>query len=122
MRNLLLSIILIFITSTANAGLTVWGMKAESWQESSQMEKFLYVQGLFDSLAFSDYKLNGSNISLELSIVQYVKAIDTLSADYKNSLIPTVFLLRVITLEVKGNSKGIVDAELEKYRKYFSKK
>lgn len=122
MRNLLVTILLILFASAANAGLSVWGMRSESWQENSAIEKYLYVQGLFDALAFSNYKLNGASVSVNLSIEQYIKAIDTLSADYKNSLIPTVFLLRVITLEVEGNKKDVVDAELEKYRKYFLRK
>ena len=68
MKHLLIVIIFIFFTSTVNAGLSVWGMKSEFWQESSEMEKYLYVQGIFDSLAFSDYKMNGQDISLDLSI------------------------------------------------------
>ena len=122
MKYFLIIVFCIFSNFATAEKLAVWGMRSEFWQESSEMERYIYVQGLFDSIAFSKYKMNGQKISLDLSIDQYVKAIDTLTADYKNSLIPVVFYLRIITLEVEGNNKETVEAELVKYRAYFSKK
>jgi len=122
MRKILSVFILIMAFSLhAQAEITFYGMKAESWNKFNKDNKLLYVQGLFDGLAVSGCKFHEVEISTDLSIYQYVNAIDKFYSDYRNSLIPALFVLKVITLEVNGASKDVIEVEVINYRKQFSK-
>ncbi|GMQ79290.1 MAG: hypothetical protein BMS9Abin02_1865 [Anaerolineae bacterium] len=121
MRKILSTLILIMAFSLpAQAGVTFFGMKAETWNKLDKADKFLYVQGLFDGLVFSKFKIHGVRISTEISIDQYIHAIDDIYSDYRNSLIPAPFVLKIVTLEVDGLQKDKMESEILNYRKRFS--
>ena len=122
MKKILLLLLLSLTPISAICGVTLWGMSAELWQKNNQYDKFVYVQGIFDGMVFSEFTVHGTKLSTKITVPQYVTAIDTLYSDYKNSLIPVPFLMRVITLELEGSDKSAVKKALEEYRKNFSKK
>ncbi len=105
----------------AQAGVTLFGLKAELWNKFDESLKMMYMQGLFDGLTFSEFKIHGVKISTDLSIPQYIHAIDEIYSDYRNSLIPVPFVLKIVTLEVNGVSKDVIEVEIINYRKQFSK-
>ena len=115
-------LIILLLSSPAFSGVTLWGMRAETWQKNNVFENFLYVQGIFDGLAFSDFLVHGTKLSTDISIVQYTEAIDKIYADYKNALVPVPYLLRVITLELEGADQSAVEQTLQVYRKTFATK
>ena len=121
MRKLLSAFVLIMAFSLhAQAGLTLFGIRAELWNKFNEGYKFMYVQGLFDGLTFSEFKIHGVDISTDLSISQYSHAIDEFYSDYRNSLIPVPFVLKIVTLEVNGVPKDVIEVEIINYRKQFS--
>ena len=122
MKKLLLVIFLISVNTQALAGVSLWGMKADIWSKNSKFENFVSVQGLFDAFVFSEYTVNGTKLNLDISVEQYRDAIDKLYSDYKNSLIPVPFLLRIVTLEINGEGKETIESELQIYRKMFADK
>ena len=113
-------IFVLLISSSAQAGITLFGMKGELWGKFNKDDKIMYVQGLVDGLAFSGFKIHGIEISTEISIDQYISAINEIYSDYKNSLIPAPFLFRIVTLELNGLQKEKIEEELIIYRKQFS--
>jgi hypothetical protein len=122
MKKLLLLVLICLSPLPAICDVTLWGMRAELWQKNNHYDKVVYVQGVFDGMVFSEYTVHGTKLSTKITVPQYVSAIDTLYSDYKNSLVPVPFLMRIITLEVEGADKSAVDEVLEDYRKQFSKK
>ena len=118
---LILTFLTILVPMSAICANSVWGMRSELWQKNNEFEKFVYVQGVFDGMVFSNFTVHETKLSMGISVSQYVKAINNLYSDYKNSLIPIPFLLRIITLELKGTGKAVVEKELEAYRMQFSK-
>jgi len=117
-----ISFILIMAFSLhAQAGVGFFGMKAEVWNKCNEGDKIMYIQGLFDGLIFSELKIHGVKISTDLSIAQYIHAIDKIYSDYRNSLIPVPFVLKIVTLEVNGASKDVIEVEIINLRKQFSK-
>jgi hypothetical protein len=123
MTKKILTICLLFLMPLpAISQVSVWGMKAEIWGELDQHNKVIYVQGVFDGLPFSNFKIHETKISMDISIRQYVTALDEMYSDYKNSLIPVPFLLRIITLELSGVGKDVIEEELFGYRRQFSGK
>lgn len=115
-------IFLLVLSTPASAGFTVWGIKGEIWEKIDQDTKYFYLQGLLDGLVFNDLTVHETKISTEISVDQYVKTIDDLYGDYKNSLIPVAFLLRIVSMELDGTDKTLVELELQSYRKKFSGK
>ena len=105
----------------AQAGVYLFGMRAESWNRLNEDGKLLYLQGVFDGLTFSDFKIHGVDISTDLSIKQYIHAIDEFYSDYRNSLFPVPFILKIVTLEVNGAPKNRIEAEVTSGRRMFSR-
>lgn len=123
MKKLIIITLLIFlIPLPAISGVHLWGMRGELWNKNSELNKINYVQGIFDGMVFSEFTVKDTKLSTDITVFQYKNAINTLYSDYKNSLIPVPFLLVIITLEIEGNDKIMVEKLLEEYRKYFSKK
>ena len=121
MRKILFTLILLMTFSfSAQAGVGFFGLKAEIWNQLDETHKGMYVQGLFDGLLFADFKIHQVKVSTELSIAQYIHAIDKIYSDYRNSLIPVPFVLKIVTLEVNGLQKDKIEAEIVHYRKQFS--
>jgi len=97
--------------------ITFWGTKSETWKLLDSNAKTFYIQGAFDSLIFSDLKIHDTHLSVKLSHKEYINGLDTLYSDYRNSQIPVLFLLRIVTLEASGMDKDTVEKELVQYRK-----
>lgn len=121
-KSLLIVLLIIGFSSNAFSNVKFWPMSAELWNASDETNKYVYVQGLFDGVIFADIKVHGTELSTRISVDQYIVAIDKLYSDYKNSLIPVPFLMRVVTLELEGNSKESIESVLTEYRARFSKK
>ncbi len=122
MKKMITAIIFILMTTTANAGASLWGIRGELWQKNSEFEKFLYVQGVLDGLVFSDFTINDTKLTTNIDALQYVKAINKLYEDYRNTLIPVPFLMRIVTLQINGDDDSAIEDELKTYRAKFSKK
>jgi hypothetical protein len=121
MKRIFIFILIMFFSLHAQAGVGFFGMEAESWNKFSDGDKYMYVQGLFDGLVFSELNIQGVSISTDLSVPQYVRAIDKFYSDYRNYLIPAPFVLKIITMELNGEPKEVIEAELSEQRKLSSK-
>ena len=122
MRKNTVAVLFFLMTTTANAGASLWGIRGELWQKNNEFQKFMYVQGVLDGLVFSEFTIHETKVTTSIDSLQYVKAIDTLYGDYRNQLIPVPFLMRIITLELNGEEKNIIEKELTSYRAYFATK
>ncbi len=120
MRKITVAILFLLMTTTANAGAGLWGLRGELWQQSNESQKFMYVQGMLDGLIFSEFTIHGTKVTTSIDSLQYTKAIDALYADYRNQLIPVPFLMRIITLELSGEKSSTIDEELTSYRAKFA--
>ncbi len=94
-------------------------MRGEGWRKVGNLAKTLYVQGVLDGLIFADSKVQGVEISYKTSLEHLVNALDQFYADYKNEMIPVPFALKVISLELSGAPKSVVNEELERLRQLF---
>ena len=121
MKKLSVLLLLIILSVQVQAEIKVFGMKAYPWNKFSKNDKIMYVQGIFDGLIFSRVTINETKISTDLSIEQYIFAIDKFYLDYKNALIPVPFILRIITLEINGYSENEIKNATIEYRKQWSK-
>jgi len=104
----------------AQAGVTFFGVTAEFWNKIDEVDKFLYVQGIFDGLIFSRLDINGVSISTDLSLEQYIHAIDEMYSDYRNALIPVPIIIKVISMELNGTPKDVIESELSDQRRGIS--
>jgi len=122
MRKIISTLILIMTLSlSAQAEISgFWGLKAEVWEALKEHHKYWYVLGVFDGLVFAKLEMHGVEISTDLSVEQYVDAIDEFYSDYRNALIPAAFVLKIVTLEINGSEKDKVEAEIIKLRKVIS--
>ncbi len=122
MKIKLSSIIFIILFSLpAQAEMGFFGVKGEVWNDFKQVNKYMYISGLFDGLIFSNFMVHEVKLTTKISTEQYIKAVDTIYSDYRNSLIPVPFVLKIVTLEINGANKDTIDAELLSYRKEYSK-
>jgi hypothetical protein len=77
MRKILSALILIMAFSLhAQAGVNLLHMNGELWKKVSKLTRGAYLQGVFDGLAFPEFKIHDVRVSTDLSIDQYVDAID----------------------------------------------
>ena len=102
----------------AGAEVKFFGMQAKMWYEIEEVHKLMYLQGLFDGLVFSGFKIHGVKISTNYPIARYIHAIDEIYSDSKNAIIPVPFVLEVVTLKFNGASEHKVEYELIIYRKH----
>ncbi len=123
---ILLAVTLIMFSSQmARTEIPVWGTRGEVWKKLQGFEKWLYIQGLLDGLVFSGNKIHGveiqpkSNQDPQESLNHIKMAIDQFYDDYRNVQIPVPFALKVISMEMKGESRKSIEDELTKLRKTF---
>lgn len=122
MNKIFLVVFLLFLNAQASAGVSLWGMKADQWSINNKLEKYMYIQGLFDAFVFSEYTVHGTKLNLDISVKQYSNAIDKLYSNYRNSHIPIPFLLRIVTLVAIGEENETIQMELQSYRDMFTDK
>lgn len=104
---------------TAEAEITVWGLRGGLWGKLHSSIKTMYLQGLLDGLAFANSEVQGEKISKATSHEHLVKALDQFYTDYRNELIPVPFALKVISMELAGRENLEIDKELESLRRQF---
>jgi hypothetical protein len=102
---------------TAEAEITVWGLRGGLWGKLDSSIKYMYLQGLIDGLAFANDEVQGEKISKRTSHEHLIKALDQFYTDYRNELIPVPFALKVISMELAGREKLEIDIELELLRR-----
>lgn len=121
-----LLLLIVILSFSAQAKINFWGCNAEIWNKfeepGGKIIKTAYIQGVFDGLELNSEKgiHSNYNISTDISVEQYVLALDVLCADYKNSLIPVVFLLKIVTMEIEGAEKDTVEDKIIELRKIMS--
>ena len=99
--------------------MNLFGMTSENWNKIDKISKLTYMLGLFDGLTFSDWKVHNTKLNVKVDITLYIDGVNKLYEDYRNSNIPVPFLLRVISLEISGESKESIDEVLRNYRNQF---
>jgi|GEM_PF-6582896 len=103
-----------------------FGLDGRSWlglndlPDEGKLEKLLLVRGIYDGLMF------GQSVILDFyytktSYEHLMRALDQFYGDYRNEKILVVYALRVISMELKGASKGEVELELSKLRRMASR-
>lgn len=100
------------------AKVKVWWVKADAWQIFSKMEKSTYITGVLDALIFAQNDFSNA-VSYATSQENYINALDDFYKDYRNSLIPAVCAIRIVSLEMKGESKEVIEEELRSLRSQF---
>jgi hypothetical protein len=94
----------------------IWNMLKEP---DSVLQKMAIVRGIYDGLMFGhspDINLYYTKTSLD----HLVKALDQFYQDYRNEKVLIVWALRVVSMELRGESKDAVDSELRRVRKLAS--
>lgn len=104
---------------TAEAEITVLGLRGGLWGKLHSFEKTMYLQGVLDGLVFANSEVQGEKISKTTSYEHLLKALDQFYTDYRNELIPVPFALKVISMELAGREKVEIDKELESLRRQF---
>jgi hypothetical protein len=94
----------------------IWNMLKEP---DDVLQKMAIVRGIYDGLMFGhspDINLYYTKTSLD----HLVKALDQFYQDYRNEKVLIVWALRVVSMELRGESKDAVDSELRRVRKLAS--
>ena len=112
-------VLLVFVFTTSIAEVSYFWLRGEAWRDFDRPSKLLYVQGVMDGLLFAHGKVGGVEIAYETSIEHLVDSLDQFYSDYLNELIPVPFALKVISLELSGTSKLVVEKELASLRQQF---
>lgn len=95
----------------------IWNMLKEP---DDVLQKMAIVRGIYDGMMFGhspDINLYYTKTSLD----HLVKALDQFYQDYRNEKVLIVWALRVLSMELRGESKDAVDSELRRVRKLASK-
>lgn len=104
-------------TSTA---LDVWGTRGPVWALLDDMHKMNYVSGMFDIIVLNDSKLLTTDMSFSPPIEVYIQGIDKHYEDYRNQLVPAVFLLEIVGMEILGASEDAIENLLQDLRATFA--
>ncbi|MCT7466535.1 hypothetical protein N5T78_08095 [Aliarcobacter cryaerophilus] len=112
---------LFFVLSLNLYAVNFFGMTSKNWKSIDEVAKLTYMMGVFDGLTFAEWNVHNTTLNVKVDITEYINGVDKLTEDYRNANIPVPFLLRVITLELNGETKETVEEALRLYRIQFSK-
>ena len=115
----LTAIFLMSLPPISQAEIPVWWVKAKAWGKLSKKEKLVYASGVLDGLIFAVESEFKEQITYSTSHESYIKALDQLYEDYRNELIPAVWLFKVASMEMQGVDEEQVDKELRTLRAQF---
>ena len=121
MKYFLYLIVAISVLSTSLSALGFSGIRAEQWTKLKSTYKYSYLRGCFDGLAWGDTTVYDVKLNTDITIEQYMEAIDTLYADYRNALLLPMQLLPVITLQLSGTSEENIEELLRVMRNSMRK-
>ena len=122
-RVLLLTVIsLMTLPPVSQAEIPVWWVKAKAWGTFSKKEKLMYASGALDALIFAVENEFKEQVTYSTSHESYIKSLDEFYEDYRNELIPAVWLFKVASMEMQGMDEEEIDNELRKLRAQFHKK
>jgi|WetSurMetagenome_2_1015567.scaffolds.fasta_scaffold561115_2 hypothetical protein len=96
--------------------ISFFGTRGELWKKMKPVEKFEYLQGLYDGLAFAELKIQGEQIATKTSYTHIIGAIDHFYFDYKNELIPIPHALLIISMELSGKPAALIERKLKELR------
>ena len=108
--------------SHADSNVKVWGRRGPAWLHCSAYEKYSYVQGVLDGLAFADFKVEGAPVPTTVAVERLVKAVDQFYEDERTHRIPVPFTVKLMSLELSGKSKAELAGELGRLRERFQDK
>ena len=102
-----------------------------NWREFTEIDETIgdvvkqaYLKGLYEGLQVGTVFASEEGLKKEYyqdtTREHLVRALDQFYQDYRNEQVPAVFALRVISMELKGEPKEEIDAELRRMRQVMS--
>ena len=102
-----------------------------NWREFTKIDETMgelvkqsYLKGLYEGLQVGTVFTSEDGLKkeyyLDTTREHLVRALDQFYQDYRNEQVPAVFALRVISMELKGEPKEEIDAELRRMRQVMS--
>ena len=107
--------LLISVQSFASE-IVFFGTRGEVWKMLKPVEKWAYIQGLYDGLTFAKFKIGDQEIITKTSFEHIISAIDNFYLDYKNELIPVPAAPKIISMEISGKPTLLIENELRELR------
>ncbi len=94
-----------------------FGIAAEPWELFDEVNKLVYLKGLFDGAMCNGNKLFGTKLFSKVSIQKYIDALDVFYQDDKNAAVPVPLAIQLASLLLSGSGSLRMRWALSKARR-----